>query len=208
MLRTFVHFWWFHGSSSVQVHVAEKSFVHVGCILDLSFLFSELLYLQLYMLFGVLWVSNYIIALGECTIAGSFASYYWAWNKSKDIGLFTTPSSFARAILWVFQMLVVCFKQSWIIRLNTFQSKLYLYLHSKSVFHVARIEMTEPAIQHSIALNAAYIEQWSLDRIKLAPLVISIKCIGLDKQHFWSFLINWWPILATMWNWYQCLISI
>ena len=53
------------------------------------------------MLFGLLWVSNYFIALGECTIAGSFASYYWAWNKSKDIGLFTTPASFARAILWV-----------------------------------------------------------------------------------------------------------
>ena len=74
--------------------------ITVSCLFNRFFTSNFLLYLQLYMLFGLLWVSNYIIALGECTIAGSFASYYWAWNKSKDIGLFTTPASFARAILF------------------------------------------------------------------------------------------------------------
>ena len=24
---------------------------------------------------------NFIIALGQCVLAGAFASYYWAWDK-------------------------------------------------------------------------------------------------------------------------------
>jgi choline transporter-like protein 2/4/5 len=56
--------------------------------------------MQIYMLFGMLWVTNYFIALGECTIAGAFGSYYWAWNKAKDIPLFTTGASFLRAFFF------------------------------------------------------------------------------------------------------------
>ena len=55
--------------------------------------------LQVYNLFGLLWIGNYVVALGECTIAGAFASYFWAWNKKKDIPLLTTGVSFARAFL-------------------------------------------------------------------------------------------------------------
>lgn len=50
------------------------------------FLFSVhsfLLGLHIYHLFGVLWVGNFILALGECTLAGGFASWYWAYKKPK-----------------------------------------------------------------------------------------------------------------------------
>ncbi len=40
-----------------------------------------LLRLQLVHIFGWLWGANFLIALGECTLAGAFASYYWAWKK-------------------------------------------------------------------------------------------------------------------------------
>lgn len=44
---------------------------------------SFLLGLHIYHLFGVLWVGNFILALGECTLAGGFASWYWAYKKPK-----------------------------------------------------------------------------------------------------------------------------
>ena len=50
------------------------------------FLFSVasfLLGLHIYHLFGLLWVSNFVLALGECALAGGFASWYWAFNKPK-----------------------------------------------------------------------------------------------------------------------------
>jgi len=37
--------------------------------------------MQVYHLFGWFWVMNFIIALGQCVLAGAFASYYWAWDK-------------------------------------------------------------------------------------------------------------------------------
>ena len=39
---------------------------------------STLLGMQVYNLFGLLWTSNYVLALGQCSLAGAFASYYWA----------------------------------------------------------------------------------------------------------------------------------
>ena len=44
---------------------------------------NHLLRLQIVHLFGWLWGANFLIALGECTLAGAFASYYWAWQKPK-----------------------------------------------------------------------------------------------------------------------------
>uniref|UniRef100_A0A7N8Y341 Choline transporter-like protein n=1 Tax=Mastacembelus armatus TaxID=205130 RepID=A0A7N8Y341_9TELE len=41
--------------------------------------------LHLCNLFVFLWLVNFTIALGQCTLAGSFASYYWALNKPDDI---------------------------------------------------------------------------------------------------------------------------
>ena len=49
------------------------------CVLFCSFLLG----LHVYHLFGLLWVGNYVLALGECTLAGGFASWYWAYKKPR-----------------------------------------------------------------------------------------------------------------------------
>ncbi|RMX60176.1 hypothetical protein pdam_00010114 [Pocillopora damicornis] len=42
---------------------------------------DHLFRMQIYHLFGWFWLMNFIIALGQCALAGAFASYYWAWDK-------------------------------------------------------------------------------------------------------------------------------
>eukprot|EP00794_Sanderia_malayensis_P015860 gene15860-17458_t len=59
---------------------------------------NYLLQLQIAHIFGWLWGCNFLIALGECTLAGAFASYYWAWSKPKDIPTFPVFTSLCRAI--------------------------------------------------------------------------------------------------------------
>ncbi|XP_039533692.1 choline transporter-like protein 5-A isoform X3 [Pimephales promelas] len=54
--------------------------------------------LQLCNLLVFLWLVNFTIALGQCTIAGAFASYYWARRKPADIPPCPVFSSFSRAI--------------------------------------------------------------------------------------------------------------
>ncbi|XP_072293984.1 choline transporter-like protein 5-B isoform X2 [Eucyclogobius newberryi] len=49
-------------------------------------------------LFVFLWLVNFTIALGQCTLAGAFASYYWALKKPDDIPSCPLLSSFSRAI--------------------------------------------------------------------------------------------------------------
>eukprot|EP00731_Ephydatia_muelleri_P024034 Em0016g305a len=51
-------------------------------------------------LFGLFWIGNFIVALGECTLAGAFASYYWAFKKPKDVPMFAMLSSLGRAVLF------------------------------------------------------------------------------------------------------------
>ncbi|GFO29553.1 choline transporter-like protein 2 [Plakobranchus ocellatus] len=54
--------------------------------------------MQLFMLFMLLWGLNFIVALGHMTLAGAFASYYWAWEKPRDIPAFPLTSSVYRSI--------------------------------------------------------------------------------------------------------------
>ncbi|KAK3526825.1 hypothetical protein QTP70_034615, partial [Hemibagrus guttatus] len=54
--------------------------------------------LQLYNVVGFLWCANFVIALGQCTLAGAFASYYWAFHKPSDIPACPLVSSFMRAL--------------------------------------------------------------------------------------------------------------
>ncbi|KAK3782436.1 hypothetical protein RRG08_033077 [Elysia crispata] len=54
--------------------------------------------MQLFMLFMLLWVLNFIVALGHMTLAGAFASYYWAWEKPRDIPAFPLASSVYRSL--------------------------------------------------------------------------------------------------------------
>uniref|UniRef100_A0A6Q2Y9U8 Choline transporter-like protein n=1 Tax=Esox lucius TaxID=8010 RepID=A0A6Q2Y9U8_ESOLU len=57
-----------------------------------------ILVLQLCNLLVFLWLVNFTIALGQCTLAGAFASYYWALQKPQDIPPCPVLSSFSRAV--------------------------------------------------------------------------------------------------------------
>ncbi|CAH1271865.1 SLC44A4 [Branchiostoma lanceolatum] len=77
-------------SSTVQC-----AFVKYGAT---SLYYQNLFYLQIFNLFGLFWVMNFIVALGQCTLAGAFASYYWAFTKPKDIPTFPLTASFGRSL--------------------------------------------------------------------------------------------------------------
>ncbi|XP_033015287.1 choline transporter-like protein 4 [Lacerta agilis] len=55
-------------------------------------------YLQIYNFVGLLWWSNFVIALGQCVLAGTFASYYWALRKPEDIPTCSLCRSFVRTL--------------------------------------------------------------------------------------------------------------
>ena len=59
-------------------------------------------YLQAFQLFMLFWIANFIVALGQMTLAGAFASYYWAFNKPKDIPNLPVLSSFKRTTRYDF----------------------------------------------------------------------------------------------------------
>ena len=69
----------------------------------LFFLFRYTIYLQIYNLFMWFWLMNFIVALSHITLAGSFASYYWAFNKPGDIPHFPVSYSLYRALRWVWR---------------------------------------------------------------------------------------------------------
>ncbi|XP_061475437.1 choline transporter-like protein 4 [Rhineura floridana] len=54
--------------------------------------------LQIYNVLGFLWCINFVIALGQCVLAGAFASYYWAFNKPQDIPACAVISAFVRTL--------------------------------------------------------------------------------------------------------------
>ncbi|XP_048345023.1 choline transporter-like protein 4 [Sphaerodactylus townsendi] len=54
--------------------------------------------LQVYNVLGFLWCINFVLALGQCVLAGAFASYYWAFDKPRDIPACPVASSFIRTL--------------------------------------------------------------------------------------------------------------
>ncbi|XP_059827094.1 choline transporter-like protein 4 [Hypanus sabinus] len=65
---------------------------------DKGILQRNLFQLQIYNIIGFLWCINFVIALGQCTLAGAFASYYWAFKKPRDIPYFAVSGSFMRTL--------------------------------------------------------------------------------------------------------------
>ncbi|NXA43297.1 CTL2 protein, partial [Eudromia elegans] len=57
-----------------------------------------LIALQFFNIFMFFWLANFVIALGQVTLAGAFASYYWAFKKPDDIPAFPLFSAFGRAL--------------------------------------------------------------------------------------------------------------
>lgn len=56
------------------------------------------IYLQFYNLFMLFWLVNFVIALGQMTLAGAFASYYWAFTKPQDIPHLPVYQSLRRSL--------------------------------------------------------------------------------------------------------------
>ncbi|KAL4647949.1 choline transporter-like protein 2 isoform X1 [Arapaima gigas] len=57
-----------------------------------------LIVLQFYNLFLFFWCANFVTAMGQVTLAGAFASYYWTLNKPDDLPAFPIFSSLGRAL--------------------------------------------------------------------------------------------------------------
>uniref|UniRef100_A0A0N5BAG2 Choline transporter-like protein 5 n=1 Tax=Strongyloides papillosus TaxID=174720 RepID=A0A0N5BAG2_STREA len=54
--------------------------------------------MQAYNLFGFFWLSCFVSSFHDMVLAGTFASYYWAYNKKKDVPTFPLLSSITRTI--------------------------------------------------------------------------------------------------------------
>ncbi|XP_035879736.1 choline transporter-like protein 4 [Phyllostomus discolor] len=54
--------------------------------------------LQIYAVLGLFWTLNWVLALGQCVLAGAFASFYWALNKPRDIPTFPLSAAFVRTL--------------------------------------------------------------------------------------------------------------
>ncbi|EGG13327.1 solute carrier family 44 protein member 2 [Cavenderia fasciculata] len=54
-------------------------------------------YMQIYHFFGLLWTITFILAVNQCTIAGSIALWYWVMDK-KDTPYFPVWKSFGRVL--------------------------------------------------------------------------------------------------------------
>ncbi|XP_034043331.1 choline transporter-like protein 2 isoform X2 [Thalassophryne amazonica] len=57
-----------------------------------------LILFQFYNVFLFFWCANFVTALGQVTLAGAFASYYWAFKKPEDIPSYPIFSSLGRAL--------------------------------------------------------------------------------------------------------------
>ena len=54
--------------------------------------------LQIYAVLCLFWTINWVLALGQCVLAGAFASFYWAFHKPRDIPTFPLGSAFLRTL--------------------------------------------------------------------------------------------------------------
>lgn len=54
--------------------------------------------LQFYNVFLFFWCANFVTALGQMTLAGAFASYYWAFVKPDDMPAFPLFSALGRSL--------------------------------------------------------------------------------------------------------------
>lgn len=69
------------------------------CLFGGETLYGQYLFgLQFYNTFVFLWCANFVTALGQMTLAGAFASYYWAFVKPDDIPTFPVLYSLGRAL--------------------------------------------------------------------------------------------------------------
>ncbi|XP_069121445.1 choline transporter-like protein 2 [Argopecten irradians] len=85
--------------------------------------------MEVFMLFMFFWLMNFVVALGQMTLAGAFASYYWAFEKPKDIPAFPLMSGLYRSIRYhlgtlAFGSLIIAIIQMIRVALEYLDSKL------------------------------------------------------------------------------------
>ncbi|XP_056438714.1 choline transporter-like protein 4 [Gadus chalcogrammus] len=85
----------FNSSSAPACPSARCIFIRYN---DEGLLQRNIFNLQIYNAVAFLWCVNFVIALGQCTLAGAFASYYWAFSKPSDIPYFPLSSAFIRTL--------------------------------------------------------------------------------------------------------------
>lgn len=82
-------------NESLQCPTARCQFAFYG---GESTYHRALLGLQIFNAFMFFWLANFVLALGQVTLAGAFASYYWAMRKPDDMPAFPLFSAFGRAL--------------------------------------------------------------------------------------------------------------
>ncbi|XP_057714228.1 choline transporter-like protein 5-A isoform X2 [Corythoichthys intestinalis] len=95
--------------------------------------------LQISNLLIFLWLVNFSLALGQCTLSGAFSSYYWAKSKPQDVPAYPLSSSFSRALRFhtgslAFGALVLSVVQLFRIVLKYLENKLKGFDNSFSRF--------------------------------------------------------------------------
>jgi len=73
------------GICSVIDAAADEFGKNVTCSFQQYKTDDNILRLQIFHLFGWFWIMNFIIAFGQCALAGAYASWYWAWDKKTDV---------------------------------------------------------------------------------------------------------------------------
>lgn len=63
-----------------------------------DFYSQNIFWFQIYNGFMWFWLIFFIIALGQMTLAGAFASWYWAWKKPKDVPAMPVSAALGRAL--------------------------------------------------------------------------------------------------------------
>ncbi|MCJ8750150.1 hypothetical protein PDJAM_G00259250 [Pangasius djambal] len=101
-----------------------------------TFYHRYLILFQFYNLFLFFWCVNFVVALGHVTLAGAFASYYWAFQKPDDIPAFPIFSSLGRALRYhtgslAFGSLILAIVQVIRVTLEYLDHKLKAALHKQ-----------------------------------------------------------------------------
>ncbi|XP_070782898.1 choline transporter-like protein 2 isoform X1 [Enoplosus armatus] len=82
-------------NASAQCPDAECLFAFYG---GETLYHKYLILFQFYNVFLFFWCANFVTALGQVTLSGAFASYYWAFKKPEDIPAYPIFSSLGRAL--------------------------------------------------------------------------------------------------------------
>uniref|UniRef100_A0A8C6L605 Choline transporter-like protein n=1 Tax=Nothobranchius furzeri TaxID=105023 RepID=A0A8C6L605_NOTFU len=82
-------------NASAQCPDAECLFAFYG---GETIYHKYLILFQFYNVFLFFWCANFVTALGQVTLSGAFASYYWAFKKPDDIPAYPIFSSLGRAL--------------------------------------------------------------------------------------------------------------